>query len=128
MSLRTNESLERTLFEQRGRSINSFQLISQILPPISASFKNNQYKDDEVWGTSNNVISIVAGKYDRGQLDKSALGAPSKGLIQKRRSVVCDRSTGYTFSAGPFKSRAVVVLSLLPNQKIKLHFLIYRLR
>ena len=31
---------------------------------------------------SNNIIEIRAGKYIRGQMDKGALGASSKGMIQ----------------------------------------------
>lgn len=62
-----------SLFDKKR--INSFELISQILPPMSAHFKNEQ--DDD-----NNTIDIVAGKYKGGQLDKAALGSGSKGLIQ----------------------------------------------
>ena len=59
----------------KNKEISSFELISQILPPMSAHFKNEQEDD-------NNTIDIVAGKYKGGQLDKAALGSGSKGLIQ----------------------------------------------
>ena len=56
-------------------NITSFELLSQILPPMSAHFKNDQ-------GGDNSMIDIVAGVYKGGQLDKAALGTGSKGLIQ----------------------------------------------
>ena len=63
-------------------TVSSFELLSHILPALSANFKNGQYDADEDWKTSNNVIDIVRGKFRKGQLDKSALGSGSKGLIQ----------------------------------------------
>ncbi len=65
------------LFKNPKKSINSFNLLSEILPPLSAKFKNGQDGD----GTTN-VVNIRAGNYKHGQLDKDALGSGSKGLIQ----------------------------------------------
>ena len=64
------------LLKNRNKDISSFELLSQILPPISAHFKNGQSTDND-----NNIIDITAGDYVKGQLDKAALGA-GKGLIQ----------------------------------------------
>ena len=61
------------LFEKD--TINSFELLSQILPPMSAHFQNDQTGE-------NSMVDIVAGVYKSGQLDKAALGTGSKGLIQ----------------------------------------------
>jgi len=69
------------LFKKRKGNINSFDLISQILPPLSATFKNKSFGDNENKKTSNNVIEIKNGKYLRGQMDKSTFGG-SHGLIQ----------------------------------------------
>ena len=69
------------LFNNNNKPITSFQLLSQILPPMSANFANGQYNSDEERKTSNSIIEIRDGQYLRGQLDKSALGAASKGLI-----------------------------------------------
>ena len=66
------------MFKDVDGTISSFQLLSQILPPLSAHFKNGQA--DTVDG--NNVVDIVAGKFIKGQLDKTALGSGSNGLIQ----------------------------------------------
>ena len=56
-------------------------IISQILPPFSAKFKNKSFGDKENKKTSNNIIEIKNGKYLRGQMDKSTFGG-SNGLIQ----------------------------------------------
>ena len=80
--------------------INSFDILSQILPKISCKFGNNSYdgkiekKDDEgnvitnsqgdivYIEDKNNLIKIHNGKIKQGQIDKGVLGASSKGLIQ----------------------------------------------
>ena len=64
------------LFKNPNKEISSFEILSQIIPPMSAHFKNGQNSDD-----TNNIIDITAGNYSKGQLDKSALGS-GKGLIQ----------------------------------------------
>ena len=64
------------LLKNPNKEISSFELLSQIIPPMSAHFKNGQNSDDK-----NNIIDITSGKYSKGQLDKSALGS-GKGLIQ----------------------------------------------
>jgi len=69
------------LFSKPNQRITNFELLTQILPPMSSHFKNGQYGSGEDSKTSNNVIEIMNGKYVRGQLDKKALGAGSKGLI-----------------------------------------------
>ena len=63
------------LFKNPKKTIDSFQLLTEIIPPLSARFKNGQ-------DGNNNIIEIRAGKYKSGQLDKDALGSGSKGLIQ----------------------------------------------
>ena len=57
------------LFKNPKKSINSFNLLSEILPPLSAKFKNGQDGDGIT-----NVINIRAGNYKHGQLDKDAFG------------------------------------------------------
>jgi len=76
------QDIDVKLFKRVKREISSFELLSQILPPLSANFKNGQYDSDEDWKTSNSVIDIIRGQFKKGQLDKSALGSGSKGLIQ----------------------------------------------
>ena len=63
--------------------IDTTSVISQILPPLSLKYKTNRFKDTENYKTSNNVLEITNGSYIRGQLEKGALGAGSKGLIHR---------------------------------------------
>jgi len=70
------------LFKDVEGSVSNFDILSQILPPISAKFKNKQYSEEENKKNSNNIIEIRNGKYIRGQMDKGTMGSGSKGLIQ----------------------------------------------
>ncbi len=63
--------------------ITNFDILSLILPPMSSFQKNKLFKDTEDVATSNNVVQIIDGVYKRGQLDKGALSASSKGLIHR---------------------------------------------
>jgi DNA-directed RNA polymerase II subunit RPB1 len=66
-----------------GDKISSFDLLSQIMQPLSLSYKTKAYKDDENPKTSNHILEIRNGNYLRGQIDKDVLGAGTKGLIQR---------------------------------------------
>jgi DNA-directed RNA polymerase II subunit RPB1 len=70
------------IFSDRERLLSSFEIISQILPPLTMKFKNGLFNDDEDFATSNNVIEIVNGKLKRGQIEKKTLKASAKGLLQ----------------------------------------------
>ena len=64
--------------------ITNFDLLTQIMPPLTIQYKNKQYDSEkERFETSNNVISIVNGVYNRGHIDKDVLGSNSRGLIQR---------------------------------------------
>ena len=70
------------IFKRRKKMLSSFSILSEILPPMSANFKNKNYDDDkEKRKESNNIIEIYNGQYIRGQMDKSAFGG-THGLIQ----------------------------------------------
>ena len=69
------------IFKDPNGRVSNFELLTQIMPPLSAYFKNGQF-DKEDRKTSNNMIEIINGKYVRGQLDKKAFGAGSTGLLQ----------------------------------------------
>ena len=65
-------------------TITSFDILSQIMPPLSLRIKNKEFDSDkEQMSSSNNVIELVNGKYVRGQMDKSILGAGTKGIIHR---------------------------------------------
>jgi DNA-directed RNA polymerase II subunit RPB1 len=64
--------------------ITNFDIMSQIMPPLSMRYKTKAFKDDkDDMKTSNAVIEIKNGKYVRGQMDKSVMGARTKGLLQR---------------------------------------------
>jgi len=64
--------------------LSSFNLLSQIMPPLSLKYKTKSFKDDvDKMEDSNAVLEIHDGTYIRGQLDKSALGAGTKGLLHR---------------------------------------------
>jgi DNA-directed RNA polymerase II subunit RPB1 len=65
------------------KELTSFDVISQILPPITMSYQTKLWEEGEDYGTSNNVLEIRKGKYVRGQMEKSVLGSSSKGMIHR---------------------------------------------
>ena len=59
--------------------ISSFDVLSQILSPLSLKYKNKAFKDEkDDYSTSNNVLEIRNGKYIRGQLDKGCIRRRNK--------------------------------------------------
>ena len=71
------------LFSKEGK-ISNFEIMSQILPPISLKYKTKHFKEDkDDMMSSNNVLEIKNGKYIRGQMEKGVLGSGTKGLIHR---------------------------------------------
>jgi DNA-directed RNA polymerase II subunit RPB1 len=68
---------------KKNKELTSFDIMSQIMPPITMKHKTNLFGDEEEYSNSNNVLEIVAGKYVRGQLEKGTLGGGGKGLLQR---------------------------------------------
>ena len=66
-----------------GGKISNFDIISQILPPLTMKYKTKLFDEDEDYATSNNVLEIRSGQYIRGQIEKSVLGSASKGIIHR---------------------------------------------
>jgi DNA-directed RNA polymerase II subunit RPB1 len=67
----------------KNKTVSNFDLLSQILPPLTLSYKTKLFSEDEDKGTSNNVLEIRNGEYVRGQMEKGVLGTGSKGLIHR---------------------------------------------
>ena len=67
----------------KNKSMTSFEILSQIMPPLSLKYKTKRFKDGDDVKLSNSVLEIVNGKYIRGQLEKGTLGDGSKGLIHR---------------------------------------------
>jgi len=64
--------------------VTNFEVLSQILPPLSIKVKNKQFDGEkENIAESNNVVEIKDGHYMRGQMDKGILGSGTKGLIHR---------------------------------------------
>ena len=76
------DKVDLRLFNNNLTAISNFDIVSQILPPLSVRFANKMLGDAEDKKTSNNIIEIDNGHYLRGQMDKGVLGGSSKGLIQ----------------------------------------------
>jgi DNA-directed RNA polymerase II subunit RPB1 len=68
---------------EKGDKISSFDILSQILSPITLKYNNKLFEDDEDAKTSNNVLEIRNGKYIRGQIEKSVLASTTKGIIHR---------------------------------------------
>ena len=54
---------------REGPKISSFDILSQIMSPLTLQYKNGLFDDGEDFNTSNNVLEIRNGKYIRGQID-----------------------------------------------------------
>jgi DNA-directed RNA polymerase II subunit RPB1 len=78
------QTIDESLFTNTADGvISNFEILSQIMPPISLKYKTKQFKDGDDYNTSNHVLEIRDGKYMRGQLDKGVLGSGTNGLIHR---------------------------------------------
>ena len=66
-----------------GDKVTNFDILSQIMPPVSMTYTTDAFGDTEDYATSNHVLEIRSGKYVRGQMDKSVLGKSTKGIIHR---------------------------------------------
>jgi len=63
------------------KSVSNFEILSQILPPMTLKYKSKGFKEEHDYKTANSVLEIINGKYVRGQLDKGILGGGSNGML-----------------------------------------------
>ena len=66
-----------------GDEITSFDIISQIMPPLTLKYKTALFDDNEDSKTSNNMLEIRAGKYVRGQMEKGVFDSATKGILHR---------------------------------------------
>ncbi len=66
-----------------GNNLTSFDILSQIMSPITLNYKTNMFGEGEDYGSSNNVLEIRNGKYIRGQIEKSVLASTTKGVLHR---------------------------------------------
>ena len=70
--------------EDKNGLISNFDIMSQILPPLSLKYMTKAFDEaKEDFNKSNAIIEIKNGEYKRGQMDKSVLGGNTKGLLQR---------------------------------------------
>jgi len=75
--------LNEALFKS-GDDVSNFEILSQIIPPLSLKYKTKQFdEENDDYATSNKVLEVRAGKYKRGQIDKAVVGSGNMGLIQR---------------------------------------------
>lgn len=68
----------------RKASVTSFDILSQLLPPLTMQYSTKLFSDkDDDYRTSNHVLEIRRGVYVRGQIEKSVLGQSTRGLLHR---------------------------------------------
>ena len=74
-----------TLFERSRKEVTNFEVLSQIMPPLTLKYKTKLWDADkkEDPATSNHYLEIYNGRYIRGQIEKSVLGGASKGILHR---------------------------------------------
>ena len=72
------------LFKNEDKTVSCFDILSQIMPPLSMKYNTKSFKDGkDDPTTSNGIVEIKNGEYIRGQIDKDVVGAGTKGLLQR---------------------------------------------
>jgi DNA-directed RNA polymerase II subunit RPB1 len=77
------DTVNESMFSNVDGNLSNFQILSQIMPPITLKYKKKAFGEKEDYNTSNNVVEIRDGQYLRGQLDKTVLGSGTNGLIHR---------------------------------------------
>jgi len=78
-----NVNVEEIRKKTETNSLNSFDVLSQIMPPLTLKYKTKLFEDNEDPVTSNNILEIRNGKYIRGQIEKSVFASGTKGIIHR---------------------------------------------
>jgi DNA-directed RNA polymerase beta' subunit len=68
---------------ENKNALTSFDVLSQIISPLTLKYKTKLFEENEDFETSNNVMEIRNGKYVRGQIEKSVLASTTKGIIHR---------------------------------------------
>ena len=69
----------------KNNKISSFNILTQITPPLSLKYKTKGFVEDkdDYNTTKTGVLEIIDGEYIRGQMTKDVLAAGSKGLLHR---------------------------------------------
>ena len=65
------------------KTFTSFDILSQIMPPLSLKMKTKLYSDAEDDQTTNHIVEIRNGEWKRGQIEKSVMGSGTKGILHR---------------------------------------------
>jgi len=70
---------------EKNNKISSFNILTQITPPLSLKYKTKGFVEDkdDYNTTKTGVLEIIDGEYIRGQMTKDVLAAGSKGLLHR---------------------------------------------
>jgi DNA-directed RNA polymerase II subunit RPB1 len=63
-----------------GKNVTSYQILSQILKPITLSYKTKLYADNPI---PNNILEIRNGQWISGQIEKAVMGSTTKGILHR---------------------------------------------
>ena len=127
-------------------TLSSFDVLSQIIPPLSVTYSTKQFKEGKHdYATSNYIMEVKNGRFIRGQLDKSAIGSTTKGLLHRvnndfgnmacvdfndnLQNIVTEYLKTSSFSVGisdliANKKTQTDILTVIAKQKAEVHELI----
>jgi len=129
----------------KGDKITNFDILTQILAPLTMKYKTKLFDDAEDYKNSNNVLEIHNGTYIRGQIEKSVLASTTKGIIHRicndyghmaasnfiddLQNVVTEYMKSSSFSVGISDLIANAqtqesIINIITEQKQKVHSLI----
>jgi DNA-directed RNA polymerase beta' subunit len=77
------KNVDASLFSDPAKKITNFEILSQILPPLSMKYKTKQFGGSDDYATSNNVLEIRDGEILRGHIDSGVLASSTNGMIQR---------------------------------------------
>ena len=77
------KNVDASLFSDPNKKITNFEILSQILPPLSMKYKTKQFGGSDDYATSNNVLEIRDGEILRGHIDSGVLASSTNGMIQR---------------------------------------------
>jgi len=128
-----------------GDMVSSFDVLSQILPPLTMKYKTKLFEDGEDPEITNNIMEIRGGQYLRGQMEKSVLGSGTKGIIHRvcndfgnmaasnfiddLQNVVTEYMKSSSFSVGVSdlvadKKTAMEIIQVITDQKMEVQSVI----
>ena len=80
--LMKHKNIDTSVFQKKN-NITNFEILSQIMPPLTLKYKTELFNDGDNYNKSNNVLEIENGVIRRGQIEKKVFGSGTKGLLQR---------------------------------------------